>query len=226
VGVVIPAAGAGERLGGRRKQYRLLAGEPILVHTARVFDRHRYVTSIVLVVREDDVELVEDFCKEHRLQKVVAVVPGGETRQESVSKGLAALPADVSIVLTHDAVRPFVRADEVTGLVEEVNRSGAAAIASPVSDTLVRAEGGRAASTVPRRDLFRMLTPQGFRKGILEFAHQRAAESGETFTDEVTLVRATGQSVSLVEGNPLNIKITTKQDWTLTEWLWPAWIRQ
>lgn len=223
VGVVIPAAGSGQRLGGRRKQFRLLGQKPLLIHTVEIFDGHPQVRFIVIAAPPDDVDEVEDLCRTSDLRKVTTVVAGGRTRQESVRAGLDALPADTSIVLTHDAVRPFITATEVSRLIEVVSRSGAGVIAAPVSDTLVRSQSGKAGETVSRQGLYRMLTPQGFRADILRRAHDLASESGAQYTDEVTLVRAAGYDIELVEGSPMNIKITTAADWSLAEWMWPVW---
>lgn len=223
VGVVIPAAGSGHRLGGPRKQFRLLDGRPLLVQTASIFQNHSAISTIVIVVDEADQTHVRSVCRDFGLDKVSAVVAGGQTRQASIRCGLEALPENLGIVVTHDAVRPFITNAEISRLIEAVERTGAAAIAAPVSDTLVRSESGNAGKTVSRKGLFRMLTPQGFRREILLRGHEMAGESDILYTDEATLVKASGHEVALIEGNPLNIKITTPSDWELTEWLWPAW---
>jgi 2-C-methyl-D-erythritol 4-phosphate cytidylyltransferase len=223
VGVVIPAAGAGVRLGGHPKQFRLLGGKPLLVQTAQIFEAHPEVSCMVIVAATSDMDQVRGLCQKFDLQKVVDVVEGGDSRQVSVRNGISALPDDIDIILTHDAVRPFVTPDEVSRLIVEVVKSGAAAMAAPVNDTLVRARQGSAGESVSRDQLYRMLTPQGFRRTVLQKAHQMAEDTDSLFTDEVTLVRATGQSVVLVEGSPLNIKVTTREDWELTQWMWSAW---
>jgi len=223
VGVVIPAAGSGARLGGPPKQFRLLDGKPLLIHTAAIFQDHPGVSTIAVVVPEDDVQSVTDLAQYFGLHKISAIVTGGSTRQESVRNGLKALPRDTAMVIAHDAVRPFVTTDEVSRLIAETRRSGAAAIAAPVSDTLVRYDNGEVGEAVSRDGLFRMLTPQAFRYDLLLKAHDVAAASGSVYTDDVTLVRASGHRVTLVEGSTTNIKITTKSDWELAEWVWPAW---
>lgn len=222
-GVVIPAAGSGQRLGGPRKQFRLLDGKPLLVQTASIFQNHSAISAIVVAVPKGDRKLVESLCSDYGLDKVSGVVIGGKTRQASIRKGLEALREDLSIVITHDAVRPFITAREVSRLIAAVRRTGAAALAAPVSDTIVRSEAGGAGKAVSRKDLFRMLTPQGFRREVLLRGHEMASDSASIYTDEATLVKASGHDVALVEGNPLNIKITTPSDWEFAEWLWPVW---
>lgn len=223
VGVVIPAAGSGQRLGGRRKQFRLLGRKPLLIHTVSIFENHPEIEAISIAAPSDEVDEVVALCRENKLHKLAAVVAGGRTRQDSVGAGLRALPHHVSIVLTHDAVRPFITAAEVSRLINQVRISGAAAIAAHVSDTLVRSRSGKAGEAVPREGLYRMLTPQGFRSNVLREAHKLASEADAYYTDEVTLVRAAGHEVDLVEGSPVNIKITTAADWELARWMWPAW---
>ena len=220
VGVVIPAAGSGERLGGQRKQFRLLGGKPLLVQTVSAFQSHDDVSSIVVVAPSDAIGQVTAFCKDHDLGKVLAVVVGGQTRQDSVRIGVDALPDDTAIVITHDAVRPFIEADEISRLIGLVTLSGAASAAVSITDTLCRTDGGLAGESVSRDGLFRMLTPQGFRREVLLDAHEKA---DRLYTDEVTLVRAAGYDVTLMEASPINIKLTTQADWDLAEWMWPAW---
>ena len=117
----------------------------------------------------------------------------------------------------------FVAAAEITALIREVGLAGAASIATPVADTLVKATAGAAGDPVDRTGLYRMLTPQGFKRAILQNGHERAESEKMTYTDEVTLVRATGVEVKLVEGSPLNLKITTQADWELAQRIWPVW---
>jgi len=223
VGVVIPAAGSGERLGGQRKQFRLLSGKPLLVQTALAFERHPRVAAIVIAAPQDGVTEIESLCQDFGLSKVSKVVAGGQIRQDSVRIGLNALPDETTIVITHDAVRPFVAADDIDRVVEEAARSGAASTVATVSDTLCRSNDQLAGETVPRDGLFRMLTPQCFRREILERAHEMATDE---FTDEVTIVRAAGYDVTMVETSPINIKITTQSDWDLAAWMWPAFVNR
>ena len=110
VAVLIPAAGEGTRLGGRRKQFRRLGGEPLLVQTLRVFERHPEVDHLLVAAPNEAIEALEAELRRVGLTKLTAVVAGGATRQESVRAALAAVPEGVDVVLVHDAVRPFVEA--------------------------------------------------------------------------------------------------------------------
>lgn len=194
----------------------------MLAHTAGIFQRHPEVSSIVIVIPESESAVTHELVRHFELVKVTAIVAGGVDRQESVRNGLAALPEGTDIVLTHDAVRPFITRSDISMLIGEIRQSGAATLSIPVGDTLVRSKLGRAGETVAREGLHRMLTPQGFRYDVLVEAHDLAAASGRSYTDEVTLVRASGREVTLVTGSTANIKITTAADWELAQWMWPA----
>ena len=229
VAVLVPAAGEGRRLGGPRKQFRTLGDRPLLVQVLLVFERHPAVGHIVVAVPEAHVQEVSDRLQAEGLSTLGAVVSGGDSRQASVRHALRAVPAPVEIVLVHDAVRPFVRAEAVTAVVRETRSHGAASLAMPVADTLRRADEKVFGETVPRRELYRMQTPQGFRRAWLEEAHRQAAQAdasghdGRPATDDVGLVQRTGRDVRLVEGHRRNFKITTTGDWQMAQQLWAAW---
>jgi 2-C-methyl-D-erythritol 4-phosphate cytidylyltransferase len=236
VAVVIPAAGVGRRMGGERKQFRTLGGAPVLVRTLEVFERHSEIDALVVAGPTGEADALRDELEAVGLTKLHAVVEGGATRQASVGQGLAALPPDTDLVLVHDAVRPFLPAERLTAVIDAARTHGAAALAIPMADTVRRADGdpstgsprrgsGQAGqafgATVPREALWRMQTPQAFRTELLLAAHTQFADvSG---TDEVELVQRTGYAVHIVEGSALTFKITTPDDWTLAEALWPTW---
>ncbi len=221
--VLIPAAGRGRRLGGRPKQFRGLGEHPVLVQVLLSFERHPAVGHAVVAAPEGRVTEVTDRLQAEGLSVLTAVVGGGENRQTSVRHALRAIPDSVETVLVHDAARPFVAAAQVQAVVEAVRTEGAASLAVPVADTLRRSEHDRFGDTVPRDGLYRMQTPQGFRREWLERAHRRAASEGTVATDDVALVQRVGHEVVRVSGSRRNFKITTPDDWTLAQQLWPAW---
>lgn len=225
VAVLVPAAGEGRRLGGERKQFRTLGGRPLLVQVLLQFDRHPAVDHLVVAVPAAYVDEVSDRLRAEGLNALSAVVGGGETREASVRHALRAVPASVEVVLVHDAVRPFVQAQEIAAVVQATREHGAAALALPVADTLRHARDDTFGDTVPRDGLYRMQTPQGFRRAWLEAAHRNAAQAdgeanGPTATDDVGLVQRTGRDVHLVRGRRRNFKITTPGDWQLAKDLW------
>lgn len=224
VAVLVPTAGRGARMGGRRKQYRRLGEHPLFVQTLRIFDRHPAIDEIVVAAPPEAQDELIEMLQEARLQKVQAVVEGGAARQASVRAALQAISDDIGLVLVHDAVRPFVRAEDVQAVVATAREAGAAALAVPVSDTVRRSadEGKRFGETVPREELYRMQTPQGFRRTWLEAAHE-AARGDASATDDVELVQRVDYPVRIVSGDARNFKITTPGDWELAQLLWPHW---
>ena len=218
---IIPAAGSGRRMGGVPKQYRVLGDAPVLVQTLRVFDRHSSVQRLVVV--SDDVALAEETLDAYDFETPLVVVRGGETRQDSVRCGLEALAEEAgeALVLVHDAARPFLSASALTAVIRAAQEGGAAALAVPVADTLRRGESGAFSETVPRDGLWRMQTPQAFRLGVLREAHARFGHVAGT--DEVELVQRLGRRVAIVPGSPLNVKLTTPEDWAFARRLWPVW---
>lgn len=220
VGVLLPAGGSGLRLGGERKQFRLLGDAPVLVQTARAFARHPDVAVTVVIAPAPDVADVRQMLTDAGVE--AHVVAGGASRAASVARGLAALPDHVDIVLVHDAVRPFVSSDLISRVAAAVRAHGAAAAAVRVSDTLRRGSGDRFAESVERDGMWAMQTPQGARRGLLNAAY--AARGDAAPTDEAGLLALAGIPVAIVEGDTRNVKVTTPTDWALARALWPAWV--
>lgn len=213
VGVIVPAAGAGTRLGrGVPKALRPLAGEPILVHAVRRLRACPSVGPVVVAAPPGSVPVVESLLAAYG----VTVVAGGAERQDSVSAALAALPADVKYVLVHDAARALVPVEVVEAVVSAL-RDGSDAVVPvlPVSDTVKRVGlDGAVLATVPREDLRSVQTPQGFRREVLEAAHRSAPGS---LTDDAGLVEAAGVTVQTVLGSPEAFKVTTPFDLLVAE---------
>jgi 2-C-methyl-D-erythritol 4-phosphate cytidylyltransferase len=218
---IIPAAGAGARLGrGRPKAYLSLAGVPLLVHTARALGRVPSVRGLVMVVPPDRVERTRRLLARHGVRRVLAVVPGGSERQESVRRGLEAVPARTGWVVVHDAARPFCPVRLVESTLRAARGTGAALCGLPVGDTLKRVRDRAVAGTVDRAGLWVAQTPQVFRRALLLEAHDKARRDGLAGTDDAALVERLGVPVRVVPGLPENIKITTPADLTLARrWL-------
>lgn len=225
VGVVVPAGGSGTRMaepGAPAKQFRDLGGAPVVVQTLRAFARHPAVGPAVVVVPAGEEGETRRALAAHGAE--AAVVAGGPSRQASVARGVAALPASVGVVLVHDAVRPFVTQAVIGGVVEAARRHGAAAAAVPVADTLrLGGSGPLFGETVPRDGLWAMQTPQAARRDWLARAAANAA--GFVATDEVGLLQRAGRPVWIVEGDARNVKLTRPADWRLAQALWPEWVK-
>ena len=212
VGVVVPAAGDGVRLGpGAPKALRELAGEPLLVHAVRRLRACRHVGPMVVAAPPAQVALVRELLAPYD----VVVVPGGRERQESVALGLAALPLDIELVLVHDAARALVPVSVIDAVVAALV-AGADAVVPvlPVVDTVKRVDGDRVVGTVDRADLRAVQTPQGFRLSVLVEAHRAA---GATLTDDAGLVEAGGGLVVTVPGSEEAFKVTRPFDLLVAE---------
>jgi 2-C-methyl-D-erythritol 4-phosphate cytidylyltransferase len=214
VGVIIAGGGQGRRIGGKTpKQFLSLAGLPVLVRTAGLFNGIRDVSSIVVVVPGDFVGRAKGLLRRAGLEKVIAVVPGGRNRQASVWEGLQAFRSRPDIILVHDAVRPFVRPATVAEIIKEVRRYGAAVVGVRVTDTIKLGNAaGYFVTTLDRRALWAVQTPQGFRFDLLISAHRAARRNRFVGTDEASLVERLGVMVKIVEGDYGNVKITTRED--------------
>jgi 2-C-methyl-D-erythritol 4-phosphate cytidylyltransferase len=209
VWVVVPAGGRGVRM-GRTKQDIRVGVRPVLRWTLDVFEAVREVDSVVVAVPPEDVLTWRRRLRTCR--KIRAVVAGGAERQESVARGLAAVPATVPWILVHDGVRPCITPALVRRVVEATRTHGAATAAVPVVETLKRGAEGWVTETVPRDGLWTIQTPQGFRGELLREAHRRARVEGVLGTDDAALVERLGAAVRLVPGLPGNIKITRPED--------------
>jgi len=218
-GVIVVAAGRGTRMGTvESKQYLMLDGKPIFIHTLEVFHRHPLISQIVLVTGEQDVDRCRSWIAEYGMAEQIQVIPGGAERQHSVRQGLLSL--STPWVLVHDGVRPFVTREQITACCEAARTYGAAVLAVPVKDTIKLAdEQGWVAATLDRRSLWAIQTPQAFRRADLLAAHERAAEDEFVGTDDAMLVERLSISVKLVEGAYDNIKITTPEDLGYAEFI-------
>jgi 2-C-methyl-D-erythritol 4-phosphate cytidylyltransferase/2-C-methyl-D-erythritol 2,4-cyclodiphosphate synthase len=219
---LIVAAGRGHRVGGPLpKQYRMLAGQPVLAHTLAAFARHGDITAIRAVIHPDDETLYEEAVAalEGGLKdKVLAPVHGGETRQDSVRLGLESLAGDPpDAVLIHDGARPLISADVIARTLDALAENAGAIAALPLSDSLKRADGGFIAGDVARDGLWRAQTPQTFRYGDILAAHRAAQGLGAT--DDAAVAEHNGMRVALVAGEEDNIKITTESDMARAEQL-------
>lgn len=217
--MVVVAAGRGERMGGTPKQYREIAGVPMLLRSIRPFVAHPDVERVVVVLRPDDAATPPPWLAQ-LAGGALDIVGGGAERTDSVRAGLAALPPACAVVLVHDAARPFVDRAVIDAVIAEVRAGRSAIAAVPVSDTLkeAAADGRTVQRTVPRERLWRAQTPQGFPRQVLEAAHAAAAGVSSA-TDDAALVEQTGGTVRLVPDSARNFKITTADDLALAD-LW------
>ncbi len=215
---ILVAAGRGLRAGdGGPKQYRVIGGQTVIFRAMQPFCTHPQVSVVQPVLHPDDARMFNAACAGLRHQPPAN---GGATRQASVHAGLEALVDEKpDIVLIHDAARPFVSAGVISRAIEAANRTGAAIPTIPVADTikLIDADGNVAAT--PERARLRIAqTPQAFRYDIIIEAHRRAAREGRSdFTDDAALAEWAGLTVATFEGDALNMKLTTPEDFLREE---------
>ncbi len=220
---IIPAAGLGTRMGKSsaevsgtsRKQFMLLAGEPILQHTVRKFAEALRVGEILIALRPEDTEAFQQQLEQQGYAVPVRLVPGGRNRQESVANCLALVSADTEVVAVHDAVRPFVTAEQIEQVIEEAAEKGAVILGLPPVDTVKRVERALIQSTLFREQIVLAQTPQAFRLALLRRAFEKAEAEGFVGTDEASLVEHLGEDVHVLLGSDRNIKITRPTDMAL-----------
>ncbi len=220
VGALIPAAGSGQRMGGAiPKPYLALGGREILARTLDVFEACAAVDEVWVIVSADQqMHCQKQIVERYGFGKVRGVVTGGDARQASVWRGLQQLSPDVDLVVIHDGVRPFVNRTLLEETLAGAVAHGAAIAAVPLKDTIKRVSPhGQVEATVPRDQLWRVQTPQAFRRQLLEQAFEQAWEQGLMATDEAGLIEAYGHPVHVVLGSERNVKITTPDDLAICE---------
>jgi 2-C-methyl-D-erythritol 4-phosphate cytidylyltransferase len=226
VSVILPAAGLGTRMGREksgvsRKQFMMLEGAPILIHTIRKFLRSPSVSEVVVALRPEDFEwarglLLQEHAGEQYPNRPVRFVEGGNSRQESVEHALASIAPDTELVAVHDAVRPFIDSELIETVIAEASRTGAAIVGIVPVDTVKRVHKNVIRATLPREHLVLAQTPQVFRFDLLKRAFEAAKRDGFTGTDEASLVERLEEiEVSVVQGSDRNIKITRPTDMDL-----------
>lgn len=228
VAVILPAAGLGTRMGRAsaeksgtsRKQFMLLQGSPILVHTVRKFTAVDRIGEIVVAVRSDALEWVRETLAQEFPGRLVRAVEGGNSRQQSVENALATIDPATDLVAVHDAVRPFIDIETIGKVLDEAAETGAAIVGIVPVDTVKQvnrtsSNKARVRATIPREKLVLAQTPQVFRYDLIKRAFDAARDDGFTGTDEASLVERLDVEVSVVVGSDRNIKITRPGDMDL-----------
>jgi 2-C-methyl-D-erythritol 4-phosphate cytidylyltransferase len=236
--VILPAAGIGTRMSSSTgtvpsstgtvpkpapKQFLSLKGLPILLHSLQAFLAVPQVTAIYVAVRQSEQPRVSQLLTDHNLTGKVHVVTGGDSRQDSVSHALAALPSTSAddIVLVHDAVRPLIDPATISRTIEAIERHGAAIVGTPAVDTIKQvertADGALITATIPRELIVHAQTPQGARVALMRQAFTEAAADEFVGTDESSLLERAGIPVFVVQGSPRNFKVTQPGDLDIAE---------
>lgn len=214
---VVPAAGNSTRMAGRDKILLPLGEQPVLAHTLRALELCPYITEIVIVTRRELIVPIGQLCRDYGFGKVTKVVPGGETRTQSVLNGVLEVSGQTELVAIHDGARPLVSQNVLEGAIVRASQCGAAAPAVPVKDTVKRARDGVVETTLNRSELFAVQTPQVFQLDLIRTALTKALEEGAEITDDCSAVERLGIGVALTQGDYCNLKITTPEDLAMAE---------
>ncbi|MEE0706776.1 MAG: 2-C-methyl-D-erythritol 4-phosphate cytidylyltransferase [Adlercreutzia sp.] len=215
---LIFAGGTGQRMNTktRPKQFLELHGKPIILYTIEVFENHPDIDAIVVVCLEDWIPFLRKKLVHYDIAKVVAVVPGGATGQQSIRHGLDALAEQVgenATVLVHDGVRPLISPETISDCIASVQEKGSAITVTPAIETIVQEDDGEIVNVIERQACRLAKAPQCFNLGELLAAHRQAEKDGlGDFIDSATMMRHYGHTLYAVEGTPENIKITTPSD--------------
>lgn len=210
--VMIPAAGSGQRMGaGYNKLFLMLGDKPIFIRTLQVFEEDPACVGIILAVKREERQEIEEMLTKFGISKVKSMVDGGTERQYSVAACIQA-HTEKGIVLVHDAARPFIRRAVIRKLVEQASTFGAAIAGVKAKDTMKFAPAGIVEKTVDRDALWIVQTPQAFQYDVLKKASNQAEQDGFLGTDESMLVERLGHPVKIVESTYENVKMTTQED--------------
>ncbi|MCC7421332.1 MAG: 2-C-methyl-D-erythritol 4-phosphate cytidylyltransferase [Planctomycetaceae bacterium] len=218
--VILPAAGRSSRFGSgppsKRKVFQELKGRPVWIRAVEPFVNRDDVVQTLICVSPEDIDWFKEKYRANLAFMNVDIVPGGTERADTVQNALARVRPEADFVAVHDAARPLIVAEWITAIFKAAEASGAAIPAAPVAATLKRVRGDRSIEeTVSRAGLWQAQTPQVFRRTLLMEAFAKRGSFQPT--DEAQLVERIGHDVTVVEGSPMNFKITTQDDFRMAE---------
>jgi 2-C-methyl-D-erythritol 4-phosphate cytidylyltransferase len=216
---ILVAGGSSQRM-GFDKLFAVIAGEPVIAHPIRAFERATSVDEIVVVAREDRHDEIRNISRDKGFKKVLSIVPGGERRQDSVRAGLDRINHDAKYVAVHDAARPLISPEQIERAFAQCRVHGAATLAQPVNDTLKRVDADLLiVGSVDRHQIYTMQTPQIFKRKLLEDAYRAVYAENILVTDEVSAVERLGCKVALVLDDDFNLKITYPRDLPVADFI-------
>ncbi len=209
---IVPAAGSSTRMEGHDKLMEPIGGMPLIQRTLMALEACPLIDEIIVATREDLIVPIGALCVEKRLVKIKNIIKGGDSRMESVWLGIQAANERTELLAVHDGARPFPSQKLLRDVLKAGARTGAAAPAIPVKDTIKRAQGGVAQETLDRSTLFAIQTPQVFEYGLLKGAMFKAVDENWEVTDDCSVVERIGMTITLTEGEETNLKLTTPID--------------
>ena len=216
---IVVAGGSSQRM-GFDKLFAIIAGEPVIAHAIRAFERAKPVNEILVVTREQRHDEVRKIGSDAGFKKIRAIVSGGERRQDSVRAGLDRIDRDAQYIAVHDAARPLVTPEQIEYAFEQCRFHGAATLAQPIDDTLKRADADLLVlDSVDRQQLYAMQTPQIFERKLIETAYRTVCAENILVTDEVSAVERLGRKIALVLNDDFNFKITYPRDLPVADFI-------
>jgi len=225
VTAILPAAGLGTRMGAETpKQFLSLDGVPVLLFTLRRLAACPAITDFIVATRAEEIDSLAETVSKEKFGRLVRVVRGGDSRQDSVANALTEVPPETDLILVHDAVRPLVTVSQIERVIAEAAACGAAILGIPAMDTVKEVKRASLpndvaliTATIPRERVVLAQTPQVFRSLLLIQAFAQARQDGVTASDEAGLVERAGHDVHVVVGSESNLKITRPGDMELAE---------
>ena len=203
---------------GFDKLFAVIAGEPVIAHAIRPFERATSISEIVVVAREERHDEIRKISRDAGFNKVGSIVRGGERRQDSVRAGLDRIGGDAKYVAVHDAARPLITPEQIERAFEHCCVHDGASLAQPVNDTLKRADADLlVVGSIDRHQLYAMQTPQIFGRKVIEDAYRAVYAENVLVTDEVSAVERLGRKIALVLNEDFNFKITYPRDLPVAE---------
>lgn len=216
---IIVAGGSSQRM-GFDKLFAEIAGEPVIAHSIRAFERATAVSEILIVAREQRHDEITKISSRGGFKKIRAILPGGERRQDSVRAGLDRVDRNTNYVAVHDAARPLITPEQIERTFERCRVHGSATLAQPVNDTLKRADADLlVVGLVDRHQLYAMQTPQIFERKLIEDAYLSLYAENASVTDEVSAVERLGHKIALIVNNDFNFKITYPRDLPVADFI-------
>lgn len=215
---LVLAGGKGTRMGGEKpKQYIECDNKPILIHTLEAFAYHNEIDKICVICPAENIDYTREIVSEYKVPKVEWILPGGNTRRDSSFIGVSKIFSECApddIILIHDAARPNISSSIISNNIQMATEHGACETVIPSQDTIAVSEDGQTISAIPDRSkLFNVQTPQSFKAEIIYKAHVDFEKSSDgQVTDDAALVLRNGGKVFIVQGDKMNLKITTQED--------------
>ncbi len=219
VSAIIVAAGGSVRMGiADSKQFIPLLSRPAIEYTLSAFQNCRYISEIVVVCRNQDIDRIRTIADKNSFSKVTALVSGGDSRAQSVRNGVSAANKNTKYYAIHDGARPLITVEEIERVIEAAFETGAATLGTSVTDTIKVVDGFNKIESTPLRSQLRAVqTPQVFEKDLYRFALENADDNLMNFTDDCSLIENMGGEVEVVKGSRENIKLTTPIDIVIAE---------